>query len=166
MQKVYRDGAMGALIDEYEKAAEELKSILTNVALEDYTAIADNETQDPDCVSIQTVMNHVVRSGYGYANFIRIVFNDNLIERSESYEVSTPEHANQVLDKMLIYTVETLNNKWDISEEEVVNSIIITNWGQRYDIEQLLEHAIVHILRHRRQIERFLQKLNSNRLTS
>ena len=26
----------------------------------------------------------------------------------------------------------------------------------RYDAEQLLEHAIVHILRHRRQIEKFM----------
>ncbi|HEY5122872.1 MAG TPA: hypothetical protein VIK14_03975, partial [Ignavibacteria bacterium] len=33
-------------------------------------------------------------------------------------------------------------------------------WGQQYDIEQLLEHAIVHILRHRRQIENFIKKQN------
>ena len=32
---------------------------------------------------------------------------------------------------------------------------IKTGWGQLYDIEQLTEHAIVHILRHRRQIEKF-----------
>ena len=32
-------------------------------------------------------------------------------------------------------------------------------WGQTYDVEQLYEHAIVHILRHRRQIERFKLKL-------
>src|SRR5690606_39753758 len=29
-----------------------------------------------------------------------------------------------------------------------------TSWGQRYDIEQLMEHAIVHVLRHKRQLER------------
>ncbi len=163
MQKVYREGPMGALMDEYEKAAEELKNVLTNIALEEYTAIADKETKDPDCVSIQTIMNHVVRSGYGYANYIRKQFGDNLIERNEYYEVSSPQLANQALDKMLLYTVETVDNKWNITEEEVMKHIIITRWGQRYDIEQLLEHAIVHILRHRRQIERFLQKLNFNR---
>jgi len=32
-----------------------------------------------------------------------------------------------------------------------------TSWGENYDFEQLLEHAIVHILRHRRQIERLLK---------
>ena len=35
--------------------------------------------------------------------------------------------------------------------------------GQSYDAEQLLEHAIVHILRHRRQIEKF--KIQSQQLT-
>ena len=29
-------------------------------------------------------------------------------------------------------------------------------WGQLYDVEQMMEHAIVHVLRHRRQIERWL----------
>ncbi len=28
-------------------------------------------------------------------------------------------------------------------------------WGQPFDIEQLLEHAIVHASRHRRQVVRF-----------
>jgi len=32
-------------------------------------------------------------------------------------------------------------------------------WRQLYDVEQLMEHAIVHVLRHRRQIERFLNKM-------
>jgi hypothetical protein len=36
---------------------------------------------------------------------------------------------------------------------------IHVTWGQSYDVEQLFEHAIVHILRHRRQIERFLIRM-------
>ena len=38
---------------------------------------------------------------------------------------------------------------------------LTTRWGQMYNIEQLLEHAIVHVLRHRRQIERFLLHINN-----
>ena len=39
--------------------------------------------------------------------------------------------------------------------EEANNALKIkTSWGQLYDIEQLTEHAIVHILRHQRQIEK------------
>ena len=34
--------------------------------------------------------------------------------------------------------------------------VIHSGWSVTYDLEQLLEHAIVHVLRHRRQIEKFL----------
>ena len=46
-------------------------------------------------------------------------------------------------------------------EEGNDNNKMHVSWGQSYDIEQLMEHAIVHILRHRRQIERFLLKISS-----
>lgn len=44
---------------------------------------------------------------------------------------------------------------------------ILTGWGQRYDIEQLMEHAIVHVLRNQRlipkiQIEGFEEKALDN----
>ena len=44
-------------------------------------------------------------------------------------------------------------------EESDPQKKIKVRWGQYYDVEQLFEHAIVHVLRHRRQIERFLIKL-------
>jgi hypothetical protein len=36
-----------------------------------------------------------------------------------------------------------------------------TRWGVDYNIDQLFEHAIVHVLRHRRQIEKFLLKFRA-----
>ena len=71
MEKKFRKGAIGALMDEYERAAFELKSILQKISEEDFTRIADRETKDEDCRSIQTVMSHVVIAGYSYANYIR-----------------------------------------------------------------------------------------------
>ena len=56
---------------------------------------------------------------------------------------------------MRVYTVETLENKWALADEDIMNNKMKVSWGQEYDLEQLLEHAIVHILRHRRQVERF-----------
>ena len=45
--------------------------------------------------------------------------------------------------------------------EQPDNSLKIkSGWGQSYDIEQMTEHAIVHVLRHRRQIEKFKQLLS------
>jgi hypothetical protein len=42
--------------------------------------------------------------------------------------------------------------------EEMASIRIAARWGPTYDLEQLLEHAIVHVLRHRRQIERLLRE--------
>ncbi len=36
---------------------------------------------------------------------------------------------------------------------------LTTSWGQKYDLEQLIEHAIVHVMRHRWQIEKFIVDL-------
>ena len=157
-RQTFRPGPLGALMDEYERAAEDLKKVLNTIAPEDYTAIVDPETKDPDCVSMQTIMNHVVRSGYGYANYLRKEFGDAWTERKESYEVNTPASASAALDLMLAYSVATLQDKWHLTYDDLEHRIIKSSWGQQFDPEQLLEHAIVHILRHRRQIEKFIIK--------
>ena len=145
MKKTYRPGPVGAIMDEYERAADELKAALRNISQPDYVTILDKETRDPDCVSVQTIMNHTVRAGFGYANYIRVQFGDSYTERQENYNVQTPESACARLDDMLAYTQETMQNKWSITDEEVRNNIIRTRWQQNYDFEQLMEHAILHI---------------------
>ena len=156
-KKKFREGPVGAILDEYERAVEEYKQLLLSISSNDYTRIIDPRTSDPDCVSVQTITNHVIRAGYGYANYIRRQFKDPLVERKETYDIPDVAAANQELDNMLLYNAETLQNKMNITEKEIIDNPILTNWGQTYDFEQLLEHAIVHVLRHRRQIERLLE---------
>ena len=161
MTKKFRNGPVGALMDEYERATDELKNLLKNISRENFIKIIDPDTKDPDCRSIQTITNHVVRAGYGYSNYIRRQYGDEWTERKQDYEIISPDTARRHLDEMLKYTIETLNNKWDFTYEDLVNCKLKTTWGQDYDFEQLLEHAIVHILRHRRQIEKFLNQFSS-----
>ncbi|HSK72325.1 MAG TPA: DinB family protein [Pyrinomonadaceae bacterium] len=156
MEKTFRKGAIGALMDEYERATAELKSILQNISEEDFTRIADSETEDKNCRSIQTVMSHVVIAGYGYANYIREQF--SMAADSPQYRLLSLDETIRELDKILDYMAQTLDGKWELSDDEINRTIIKTRWGGTYDLEQLLEHAIVHILRHRRQIEKFLLK--------
>jgi len=63
------------------------------------------------------------------------------------------------LDKMFDYNVQLFKDhpNLELVTYEAKRKIK-TRWGQLYDVDQLMEHAIVHVLRHRRQIERFLQK--------
>jgi len=162
----YRKGATGALMDEYERAARELKTVMSQLSIDDYIKIVDPHSPDKDCSSIRFIMNHVIRAGYGYANYIRKYFGYGFTERKENYDVETPAKACEELDKMLDYTVETLSNKWDLTEKDVISSRIETRWGQVYDFEQLMEHAIVHVLRHRRQIEKIILVMKDENFVS
>ena len=152
--KTYRKGGVGAMMDEYERAASELKRVVTGLTDADYERVVDPDTKDEDCRSAQTIMAHVVASGYGYANYIRKA----LSMRHDRYPrqlVSRTESLAQ-LGAMLLYTVETLDGRWEMSDADIQATIMISGWGPTFDLEQMLEHAIVHVLRHRRQIERLL----------
>lgn len=151
--KDYRKGAIGSLMDEYERAASELKSVLQAIGETDYACIADAETENENCRSIQTITSHVVRAGYGYANYLREQFSIT-VAPVESREISHDQIGDEI-DKMLAYTIETLDGHWEMKREVMMNAVIKARWGVTYDIEQLLEHAIVHVLRHRRQVEKF-----------
>lgn len=158
MQKKYRNGFVGAMMDEYERAATELLDVVKIIRQDDFVKIWDTETTDINCISIQAIMNHIVKAGYGYANYIRKMFGESFIERKDDYELYTPQKACDELNQMLAYTEESLAGKWYTVFEDLEINSIKTTWGQEYDFEQLFEHAIVHILRHRRQIEKFLDK--------
>ena len=153
----YRKGAVGSLMDEYEKAAFELKSVLQNVGVEDYSRIVEGESEH--CCSIQIIMNHVVRAGYGYSKYIRDALSMNALP-VENKEIPQTEIGDEI-DKMLAYTAEIFEGNRQITDEEMENVYFKTRWEVTYNIDQLFEHAIVHILRHRRQIEKFLLKFES-----
>ena len=154
MTKTYRKGPVGALMDEYERAAAELVTILQTITDEEFERVRDTETQDDDCRSIQTIMTHVIRAAYGYAGYMRTAWGREPVVRWS--ETVTRTQALEELRKMLDYTIATLEGKWDMSDQEAVDTKMQVRWGPTYDFEQLFEHAIVHVLRHRRQIDRFL----------
>lgn len=152
--KTYRQGPVGALMDEYERAVAEFLSILDGITDEEYQRIRDTKTEDEDCRSIQTIMTHVIRAGYGYAGYMRTAWGkEPVIRWSETIpRAQVPVEVRKMLD----YTIETLDSKWNMTEQEATEMKMQVRWGPVYDFEQLFEHAIVHVLRHRRQIGRFL----------
>lgn len=141
-------------MDEYERAASELTRLVEQIHDDDFTRVVDSQTEDEDCRSVQTIMSHVVRAGYGYADYLREQLSipstrpqPKLLSRRESLEQ---------LEATLRYTAETLDGRWEMSAEEISGMVIKSRWGPVYDAEGMLEHAIVHVLRHRRQIEKFI----------
>lgn len=154
MTKIYRKGGIGAVMDEYERASSELKNLVGKISESDYLKIVDQDTKDDDCRSVQTIVSHVTNSGYGYANYIRDWF--SIPKSSPERRMLSQKDFPAEFDKMLVYTSETLQDKWEFSDDEIQKVKMIVRWGPQYDLEQLLEHAVVHILRHRRQIEKFV----------
>jgi uncharacterized damage-inducible protein DinB len=154
-----RNGAIGALLDEYERAIADLKAVIETIPDHALTIIADPHTNDDNCRSVQTVLSHVVHSGYGYATSIHNQKGHNKTRTDKTFHLTVAEYLED-LKNVFLFTEEVFKEFKDEDLEEMDNELKIkTGWGQLYDTEQLMEHAIVHILRHRRQLEKFKLKL-------
>lgn len=153
----FRKGAIGSLLDEYEKALFELKTVLQTVDTDDYSLTVEGE--DDHCCSIQIIMNHVVRAGYGYSKYIRDAISMD-VNAVEDKQIQQTEIGAEV-DKMFAYTAAIFEGEREITDEEMENVYFKTRWEVTYNIDQLFEHAIVHVLRHRRQIQKFLLKFEN-----
>lgn len=60
---------------------------------------------------------------------------------------------------MFQYNVANLEDKWLLTDTELSKNIIVTTWAT-YELEGIIEHSIVHILRHRLQIQKIVNKIN------
>jgi hypothetical protein len=153
MEKHFRPGAIGALMDEYERVELELKNLLLTITQEEFTKICDSLTPDDDCRSIQTIMKHVVSAGYRYADQICVFLKQPVA--NHNFHIYNVVHAIDELENVVKFTSEIIIDHLKMTREEILATQQQTRWGL-YNIEMMFEHAIVHILRHRRQIEKFL----------
>lgn len=150
----YRPGPLGALMDEYERAVRELATVVGGLSEEELARVRDPEAEDPQFRSIRTVMRHVVRAGYGHVDSIRKALGDP-IERP-TVELASPAGVVAQLDALLAHTEAAFGDRWEMTEDEMDAVTFEAPWGLPYTMEQMLEHTLVHVLRHRRQIERWL----------
>jgi len=138
-----------------------LIDVIQPISSEQLTTIVDHETSDKDCRSIQSILSHVVESGYTYAIEIRKWLGED-VSYQKKEKFAEIEKYTAALIQMFQYNEKLFEDhpkiKLEIKNPE---KKILVRWGQRFDADQLMEHAIVHILRHRRQIERFMIKLKS-----
>lgn len=145
-----------ALLDEYRRVINELIEIIRPLSPKSLTQIVDEKTQDTDCRSIQSILTHVVCSGLGYSVYIENALGHNLSKPTKINCNSSADYIEQ-LNRMFEYCYTLFHSNPSLLQEENVSSVVINvAWGQRYDVEQLMEHAIVHVMRHRRQIENFM----------
>lgn len=160
MDEKIRIGTVGALLDEYEIVLNDLKKTIKKISNEDLKKIVDSDTRDTNCRTIQRILSHVVICGYYYV--IRILKNkypDKEFVFPKMVLLDKVSDYNKALDEMYEFTEKNIINLKE-REMRTVNpdKMIKTGWGW-YDYEQILEHGIVHISRHRRQIRKLMSNL-------
>ena len=152
-------GSLGAILDEYKKVSEEYINVLQKILQEDFIKIVDHKTDDEDCRSIQTISRHVIRSGYGYANYVLNALNITVdFPKADEMTIENAEDAINEIRNMIKYNIRNL---YEVNREQIESNMyaikFIIRWKEEFNFEQILEHAVVHILRHRRQIEKFIR---------
>lgn len=152
-------GGLGAILDEYKKASEEYLNVIQNISQKDFVKIIDHKTSDEDCSSIQTITRHVIRSGYGYANYILNAL--NIFIDSPDVNKLVIENSIDAANEIRKMLKSNIYNLYELNREKIENNMysirFTTRWNEEYNFEQILEHAVVHILRHRRQVEKFIK---------
>ncbi|PSK91512.1 DinB family protein [Taibaiella chishuiensis] len=158
MDRIFRKGACGALLDEYEQVIDTLKKVIRPIPDSELATIIDPHTADDNCRSLQAILSHVVHAGYGYATSIHNLSGPAQTRPGKALHPQTAAYLDD-LDHMFLFTQQVFRAIEDADLEQTDNQRkIMSGWGQVYDIEQMMEHAIVHIMRHRRQIERLRQQ--------
>ena len=150
-----RDGAFGAILDETAAAADDFCRVVERFSLE--TWHTERESDDPSCVSPRTVAAHVCGAARRYADYIRKALDMPHVDVYETplEEVREPFDVRPLLQQALRYTEEAVERFHGQPEEAWAEVTFAVRWGPTYDPEMILEHGLVHLLRHRRQLERW-----------
>ncbi len=153
-----RTGALGALMDLYEvEVALFYQTIREKVSEEQWSAVVDAETKDPDCRSIQTICQHMVGAGIYYVELVNKAENaEHKIEVKE-LPILTKADFEPRMEAMMDLQRAQFEGRWDLSDEEIEKIVVKTGWGTTIEPESLLEHAVLHVMRHHRQILRWLE---------
>jgi len=152
MAKNLRTGAVGAILDIYEDAIFNFKSTIETIPDDQLTI--ELPSAAPECQSVQAILSHVVHSAFGYATSIHNSMGNERIRPNKVFHSTISKYLND-FDNVFSYTENIFSAITDDDLEKHDFTLKIkTGWGQFYDIEQLMEHAIVHLLRHQRQLEK------------
>lgn len=150
MKELKKISTAEALLYEYKKALNHLKDFLLGIS-DDRLKIVINPA-DKELESIQGVLTHTIFWGYYYLSMIEMHkgITDRRWSKKEYFD-SVSEYINE-LDNMYKASEELLSGIPD-AEMHQFNADFC-------DYENLIEHGIVHVYRHKTQIEKFVTLLS------
>jgi hypothetical protein len=150
-----RPGAFGALMDEYARAAGDFCRVVESFDLARFDA--ERPSNNPNTISPRAICLHVIGAAHRYAHYIRKARGVDFVERYEAdpARLRSPRDVRGLLAEGIVLTEQTVEPLLKATEQEIQGLWFEVRWGPRYDPEMILEHAVCHLLRHRRQLERW-----------
>ncbi len=111
-------------------------------------------TDDPSYVSLQTLMHHALRASRGYMTWLceKLGLPDPGIDPAPDAEV-VEQKAEGYLEHLLERWPKPLASVEAKRFEETSTS----RWGETMSLEAMLEHAVMHPIRHRFQLEELME---------
>jgi len=111
-------------------------------------------TNDSDYKTLNHLLRHVVRSSRGYMVWICEKLNlpepqINILPNLEEIETTIEGFATHLLYRWKLPLSE-------VEEKRFFTQTYISNWGTDYCIEAMLEHAVMHPVRHEFQLQNLL----------
>jgi hypothetical protein len=148
-------GPFGALMDEYARAAEDFCRVVERYDLARFDA--ERPSNNPSTVSPRAICLHVIGAAHRYAHYIRKARGVEFVERydPDSTRLRLPQDVRLLLAEGIVLMEQTVEPLLNATEPEIQALSFTVRWGPRYDPEMILEHAVCHVLRHRRQLERW-----------
>ena len=148
-------GPFGALMDEYARAAGDFCGVVES--FDPARFVAERASNNPSTVSPHAICVHVCGAAHRYAHYIRKARGVDFVERYEldPSRLASPQDVRGLLAEAIIMTESTVEPLLGATEEEIQALSFPVRWGPRYDPEMIVEHAVCHLLRHRRQLERW-----------
>jgi hypothetical protein len=110
-------------------------------------------TEDPDYASLDHLMRHILRAGRGYMTWCCEVLS------LPDPQLDPPPEVAEIAARGADY-LEYLLEKWRAPlagvEEPQLEVVAKSRWGVEHSIEAMLEHAVVHPLRHSFQLKELM----------
>ena len=152
----YKYGGARALVALHERS---MRSCLVTWKQAKHAGIALPQTTDPAYNSLEALLRHLLNASQGYITWI-----------CQNLELPDPginpipkiEHIEREVDAFL----EHLLKQWrmplcDIPEERFFDPVYTSRWEVDYCIEAMLEHAVMHPIRHEFQLQNLLEAQKS-----
>jgi uncharacterized damage-inducible protein DinB len=147
----YKYRGAGAMIILQEQ---HLKSFLDTWRRAKENNIQLPETDDKDYESLETLLVHVLRASRGYINWICDQLNlpdpkIDLTPKKDEIELKAKSYLQHLIERWRVPLV-------DVPEELFMDKTYTSRWKVDYCIDAMLEHAVMHPIRHEFQLSNLL----------